>query len=896
MNEALSRTQPADVRVSLITITRNRSALLELLGSCVLAQDHPSALLEWVVIDDSDPTIPEPCLRAVSDVGISLRYIRLPHRLPLGSKRNLGHEHASGDLLVLMDDDDYYPPSRVPEALAVLTAGAGEVAGCPRMPLLLLPEGSRWLTPSFHVNDATANTLAYWRSYVEAGHRFDPQAWQAEEVSFLEGFATPLLHLDPARTLTCIGHGSNTVDKRLWIARNGENRFERLSTEAPGFPPEAYLRNYFRALRLPEPVPKADPAVADARGSKAHRDDVSSDGPAARSWRVAVITPYCSEPLELLRRCHDSVLAQEVPCTHVLVADGPGHPELAQWNCRHIVLGVSHADIGNTPRGLGALAAMNEGFDCIAFLDADNWWAPEHISRAMATQAKEGCSVVFAARHIVFPDGRRLTRMPEEDQARRLADTSAMVLFEPAFSGLALWAQIPALLAENGDRVVFSHLMASQRCGWVPQPTIYYETWWMGHFLAAGLLPPLNAKFLRRQSQQAWLEAAESFRHRSPTPVHLAHDLIGSSKARINLVSILGPSCSGGTLLQSGLCRHFGYAGLPENQFLCHYISCFGPDHQCRLDGAEIQQSLARHQPRHPLAKAHDLRPSGLEQAIRPGRSYTMLEAYFRVIQALTPSAALEFSQAWGQVTVLERSSTLALVADALYRCLPEHRAVLMVRDPLAQIAVVRRRQQRHPEAWHQAGIEEQNLLPHLSQAYLQSLAVPLAAAPPGQLKLARFEQLLADPESLIQQVSGFLGLEPSFYVALEPLPDTGRRFCNEAPERQWRDLVAALQQQLIRGEPWKQHCLAAMPGDGMPAGSVGLEPLSAEERQQLSAWFEPLQLALAWLSQRPLAPDLPPPPILPVASPDAPAISALAAEVGAGLVRHGLAQRGLEP
>jgi glycosyltransferase involved in cell wall biosynthesis len=32
--------------------------------------------------------------------------------------------------------------------------------------------------------------------------------------------------------------------------------------------------------------------------------------------RIAVVTPYYKEPLEWLRQCHDSVLAQEVPADH----------------------------------------------------------------------------------------------------------------------------------------------------------------------------------------------------------------------------------------------------------------------------------------------------------------------------------------------------------------------------------------------------------------------------------------------------------------------------------------------------------------------------------------------------------------------------------------------------
>ena len=40
--------------------------------------------------------------------------------------------------------------------------------------------------------------------------------------------------------------------------------------------------------------------------------------------KPAVITPYYRETLETLRRCHDSVQAQTVKTTHILVADGNG--------------------------------------------------------------------------------------------------------------------------------------------------------------------------------------------------------------------------------------------------------------------------------------------------------------------------------------------------------------------------------------------------------------------------------------------------------------------------------------------------------------------------------------------------------------------------------------------
>ncbi|MCW9040229.1 MAG: tetratricopeptide repeat protein, partial [Rhodospirillales bacterium] len=44
--------------------------------------------------------------------------------------------------------------------------------------------------------------------------------------------------------------------------------------------------------------------------------------------KVAVITPYYGEDLEILKRCHDSVATQTHPCTHFMVADGRPKAEI----------------------------------------------------------------------------------------------------------------------------------------------------------------------------------------------------------------------------------------------------------------------------------------------------------------------------------------------------------------------------------------------------------------------------------------------------------------------------------------------------------------------------------------------------------------------------------------
>ena len=118
-------------------------------------------------------------------------------------------------------------------------------------------------------------------------------------------------------------------------------------------------------------------------------------GPADR-LRIAVVTPYYRESLEVLRHCHDSVRQQTYPATHYLVADGYPTPEVSNWPAEHIILSKSHDDNGNTPRGVGSLSAMNQGFDAIAYLDADNWYYSNHIESMVKLHVAQRAAVCTA--------------------------------------------------------------------------------------------------------------------------------------------------------------------------------------------------------------------------------------------------------------------------------------------------------------------------------------------------------------------------------------------------------------------------------------------------------------------------------------------------------------------
>ena len=103
--------------------------------------------------------------------------------------------------------------------------------------------------------------------------------------------------------------------------------------------------------------------------------------------RVAVITPYHAEPDAYLEACHASVASQSFGCTHFMVSDGRPAPRVDGFDCQHIRLPRAHADYGCTPRGIGSISAIGQGFDAICYLDADNWVTDDHVEVHRRTAA-----------------------------------------------------------------------------------------------------------------------------------------------------------------------------------------------------------------------------------------------------------------------------------------------------------------------------------------------------------------------------------------------------------------------------------------------------------------------------------------------------------------------------
>lgn len=195
--------------VSVCTPTFNRRPFINAMIACFNAQDYPQDRMEWIIIDDgTDP---------IEDLVAShprVKYFKYDTKMTLGKKRNLLHEKSRGEILVYMDDDDYYPPKRVSHAVEMLVSHPEALcAGSSEIYIYFKHIKQMKRFGPYGPNHATAGTFAFKRKLIK-NNRYNDDACLAEERAFLKDYTVPFVQLDPMKVILVFSHEHNTFDKR----------------------------------------------------------------------------------------------------------------------------------------------------------------------------------------------------------------------------------------------------------------------------------------------------------------------------------------------------------------------------------------------------------------------------------------------------------------------------------------------------------------------------------------------------------------------------------------------------------------------------------------------------------------------------------------------------------
>ena len=197
--------------VSICTPTGNRESLFKNIIMCVEEQDYPKDLIQWVIVDDGD--IP---IKHYIDHLDYVTYIHLKDKISIGKKRNITHTHCTGDIIVYMDDDDYYPPKRVSNAVHVLNRykrSGVMIAGSSILHIYDTATDDIYEFGPYGKNHSTAGAFAFMKELLRYT-AYDDEALYGEERFFLKNYSIPMIQLDPIKTILCMSHNSNTYDKR----------------------------------------------------------------------------------------------------------------------------------------------------------------------------------------------------------------------------------------------------------------------------------------------------------------------------------------------------------------------------------------------------------------------------------------------------------------------------------------------------------------------------------------------------------------------------------------------------------------------------------------------------------------------------------------------------------
>ena len=226
--------------ISLCTPTFNRRPFIPYLIKCFEHQTYPKDKIEWIIIDDGTDPIEE----LVSHIP-QVKYFYYEERMFLGKKRNLMHSKCSGDIIIYMDDDDYYPPERILHAVETLQNNPKILfAGSSEMHIYYESKNAIYQCGPYGPNHATAATFAFKKELLLQTN-YENEKALAEETSFTKRYTIPMVQLDTLKTILVFSHKHNSLNKEKLLERPEQTRIQPSRFNVDDFIKDDVLKEFY---------------------------------------------------------------------------------------------------------------------------------------------------------------------------------------------------------------------------------------------------------------------------------------------------------------------------------------------------------------------------------------------------------------------------------------------------------------------------------------------------------------------------------------------------------------------------------------------------------------------------------------------------------------------------
>lgn len=206
--------------VTIITPTFNRRKLFSMAIRNFQLFEYPPQKMEWIIIDDSNDgnTIEEILPK---DKRIKYIPIKTKDNMSVAYKRNVAVKEAKNEIIIHMDDDDYYPPGsimiRVKALLQYKDKGI-ECVGCSRVGIYDIIDNKSSIATDGNISLSEAS-MGYTKNFWQK-QQFNEAEDFGEYRSFIQGRFNQILDLPYTYIIIALSHKTNFTGTTKRIDKN----------------------------------------------------------------------------------------------------------------------------------------------------------------------------------------------------------------------------------------------------------------------------------------------------------------------------------------------------------------------------------------------------------------------------------------------------------------------------------------------------------------------------------------------------------------------------------------------------------------------------------------------------------------------------------------------------
>ena len=209
--------------VSIVTPTCNRHHIFDIAVFNWSNFIYPGEI-EWIILDDSSRDSIKELKKKLPKADKRIKYYTCKKIDKIGKKRNKINELASHEIIIHMDDDDYYPPDSVINRVKSLTTYNKKCVGSSSVNCINLLDNTCFKTAGglFENSVTTAEaSLAYYKTFWEE-QKYGDDVRCEECLEFLYGRSDDYIDLNSAFNMIAITHSKNMSTR---VIKNSLNRF-----------------------------------------------------------------------------------------------------------------------------------------------------------------------------------------------------------------------------------------------------------------------------------------------------------------------------------------------------------------------------------------------------------------------------------------------------------------------------------------------------------------------------------------------------------------------------------------------------------------------------------------------------------------------------------------------